>query len=82
MERRVKNNCNPTGELLTSEDAKNQWAAMRLLAFPEDVLNACPQQSDYWDVIFHAVPEWLDMVKYNFIMSIIVLNYTWELKCF
>ena len=66
MENCLKKNCNPTGEQLTSDEAKNQWAVMRLLAFPEDVLNTCPQQSDYWDVIFHASPEWLDMVKLQF----------------
>ena len=66
MENRVKRNCNPTGEELSSDKAKNRWAAMRLLAFPEDILNACPQELDYWDVIFHAVPEWLNMVKVQF----------------
>ena len=66
MEQRLKRNCNPTGEELSTEEAKNRWAALRLLAFPEDVLNACPQQTDYWDVIFHAVPEWLDMVNVQF----------------
>ena len=91
MEECVKRNCNPTGQVFNGEKEKNRWAALRLLAYPEDVLDACPQESDYWDIIFHAVPEWLDMVKYNFITSIMVhsndnvnkfvLQSTWELKC-
>ena len=66
MEEHVKRNCNPAGVELSTEEAKNRWAASRLLAFPEEVLNACPQETDYWDVIFHVVPEWLDMVNVQF----------------
>lgn len=72
MEKWLKRTINPTGEELTDEKAKDRWAALCLLANPEVVLDQCPQQADYWDLIFHAVPEWCDLVKYNFIMFISV----------
>ena len=43
------------GEELSGEEAKDRWAALRLLANPEAVLGQCPQQADYWDLIFHTV---------------------------
>ena len=70
MEKRLKRTIDPTGEELTDEKAKDRWATLHLLANPEAVLDQCPQQADYWDLIFHAVPEWCDLVKYNFIMFI------------
>ena len=70
MEKRLKRTIDPTGEELTDEKAKDRWATLCLLANPEVVLDQCPQQADYWDLIFHTVPEWCDLVKYNFIMFI------------
>ena len=58
------------GEEFTNEDEKDRWAALRLLARPEAILDQCPCEADYWDLIFHTVPEWSDMVKYNFIIFI------------
>ena len=70
MEKWLKRTIDPTGEEWTDEKAKDRWATLHLLANPEAVLDQCPQQADYWDLIFHAVPEWCDLVKYNFIMFI------------
>ena len=72
MEKWLKKTFDPMGGELTDEEAKDRWAALRLLANPEVVLDQCPHQADYWDLIFHAVPEWSDLVKYNFIMFISV----------
>ena len=72
MEKQLKRTFNPKGEELSDEKAKDRWAALHLLANPEAVLDQCPQQADYWDLILHAVPEWSDLVKYNFIMFISV----------
>ena len=72
MEKRLKRTIDPMGEELTGEEAKDRWAALCLLANPEPVLDQCPQQADYWDLIFHAVLKWSDLVKYNFIMFISV----------
>ena len=70
MEKRLKRTIDPMGEDLTDEKAKDRWAALRFLANPEAVLDQCPQLVDYWNLISHAVPEWCDLVKYNFIMFI------------
>ena len=70
MEKRLKKTTDPMGEELTGEEAKDQWAALQLLARPEAVLDQCPHEADYWDQIFHTVLEWSDLVKYNFIMFI------------
>ena len=70
MEKWLKRTIDPTGEEWTDEKAKDRWATLHLLANPEVVLDQCPQQADYWDLIFHAVPEWCDLVKYHFIMFI------------
>ena len=59
------------------------------LANPEVVLDPCPQLADYWDLIFDAVLEWCDLVKYNFIMFIsanqhvykFMLKLTCKLRC-
>ena len=72
MEKQLKRTFDPIGEELTDEKAKDRWAALHLLANPEAVLDQCPHQADYWDLIFHTVPEWSDLVKYNFIMFISV----------
>ena len=72
IEKWLKRTIDPTGEELTDEKAKDRWAALHLLANPEAVLDQCPQQADYWDLVFDAVPEWSDLVKYNFIMFISV----------
>ena len=53
MEKWLKRTIDPTGEEWTDEKAKDRWA----------VLDQCPQQADYWDLIFNAVPEWCDLVK-------------------
>ena len=68
MEEWLKKTINPTGEEFTDEEAKDQWATLQLLARPEAILDQCPHEADYWDLIFHIVPEWSDMVKYNLIM--------------
>ena len=70
MEEWLKKTINPMGKEFTDEEAKDRWAALQLLARPEAILDQCPHEADYWDLIFHAVPEWSDMVKYNFIMFI------------
>ena len=70
MEKLLKNGIDPTGEEFEDEEAKGRWASLRLLARPEAVLDQCPHEADHWDLIFHAVPGWSDMVKYNFIMFI------------
>ena len=46
------------------------WQMKKLRTDHEVVLDQCPQQADYWDLIFHTVLEWSDLVKYNFIMFI------------
>ena len=66
MEKRLKRTIDPMGEL-TNEEAKDWRAALRLLANPEVVFDQCPHQADYWDLIFHVVPEWSDLVKYKFL---------------
>ena len=71
MEKWLKKTIDPKGEELTDEEAKDRWAALRLLANPEAVFDQCPHQADYSDLIFHTVPEWSDLVKYNFIMFIL-----------
>ena len=68
MEKWLKRTFDPMGEELTDEKAKDRWAALCLLANPEAVLDQCPQQADYWDLVF----QWSDLVKYNFIMFISV----------
>ena len=70
MEKWLKRTIDPMGEEWTDEKAKDRWAALRLLGNSEAVLDQCPQQADYWDLIFHAVLECCDLVKYNFIMFI------------
>ena len=70
MEEWLKKTIDPMGKEFTDEEAKDRWATLRLLARPEAILDQCPHEADYLDLIFHAVPEWSDMVKYNFIMFI------------
>ena len=70
MEKWLKKTIDPTGEELTDPEAKDWWATLWLLASPEAVLDQWPHETDYWDLIFHAVVEWSDLVKYNFIMFI------------
>ena len=70
MEKWLKRTIDPMGEEWTDEKAKDRWATLCLLANPEAVLDQCPQQADYWDLIFHTVPEWCDLVKYHLIMFI------------
>ena len=70
MEKWLKKTIDRTGEELTDEEAEDRWAALWLLANSEAVLDQCPHQADYWDLIFHTVLEWSDLVKYNFIMFI------------
>ena len=70
MEKWLKRTIDPMGEDLTDEKAKDRWTALRFLANLEAVLDQCPQLADYWNLIFHAVPEWCDLVKYSFIMFI------------
>ena len=72
MEKQLKKTFDPTGGELTDEETKDRWATLHLLANFEAVLDQCPHQADYWDLIFHAVLEWSDLVKYNFIMFISV----------
>ena len=72
MEKQLKRTIDPTGEELTDEKAKDRWATLCLLVNPKAVLDQCPQHADYWDLVFHTVPEWSDLVKYNFIMFISV----------
>ena len=73
MEKWLKRTMDSMGEELIDEKAKDRWAALCLLANPEAVLDQCPQQADYWDLIFDAVLEWCDLVKYNFIINLILL---------
>ena len=63
MEDRLTKLIHPTEQEVIDDDAKDQWAALRLLVRPKAVLEHCPWEAQCWDLIFHTVPEWSDMVK-------------------
>ena len=64
MERRLHEKSGMPQDLdLMDEEAKDWWAATRLLARPEQVLEQHVLGSNFWDVIFRQISEWSDMVR-------------------